>query len=140
MFGKKIMKYLKISLVFAAVLVFITACSQPAANTATSTANVNKSVADVAPPTDELASAKKIYSEKCVSCHKADGLGGVADFDGEKVKVPSYRADKAMKHDDAKLIDYIVNGDDEMPSYKKQLSETEIKDLVKLIRRDFQGK
>jgi hypothetical protein len=27
-----------------------------------------------------------------------------------------------------------------MPSYKKQLSETEIKDLVKLIRRDFQGK
>ncbi len=135
------MKYLKVGLIIAAFLVFIAACSQPAANTTTNTANVNKPVAtgNTAPPVDELASAKKIYSEKCVNCHKEDGLGGEANFDGEKIKVISYKSEKSMKHDDAKMIDYITNGDDEMPSYKKQLSEAEIKDLVKLIRRDFQG-
>jgi mono/diheme cytochrome c family protein len=135
------MKYFKLSLVFAVILVFIAACSQPAANTATNTANVNKPVAsaNTAPPVDELASAKKIYSEKCVKCHKEDGSGGEANFDGEKINVISYKSEKSMKHDDAKMIDYITNGDDEMPAYKKQLSETEIKDLVKLIRRDFQG-
>jgi mono/diheme cytochrome c family protein len=134
------MKYFKISLVIAAFSVFIAACSQPAANTATSTANVNKAVANAAPPIDELASAKKIYSEKCVNCHKADGLGGQIDIEGTKIKVTSYKSDKSMNHNDAKLVDYLVNGDDDMPAYGKKLSETEIKDLVKLIRRDFQGK
>jgi mono/diheme cytochrome c family protein len=136
------MKYFKLSLIFIAIFIFITACSQPAANTVTNTTNTNKPVANAntAPPIDELASAKKIYSEKCVNCHKADGSGGQVDLDGTKIKVTSYKSDKSMNHDDAKLTDYIVNGDDDMPAYGKKLSETEIKDLVKLIRRDFQGK
>jgi mono/diheme cytochrome c family protein len=134
------MKYFKLSLIFAAILVFIAACSQPASNTATNTVNKPVAATNTAPPIDELASAKKIYSEKCVNCHKADGSGGQVDLDGTKIKVTSYKSDKSMNHDDAKLTDYLVNGDDDMPAYGKKLTETEIKDLVKLIRRDFQGK
>jgi mono/diheme cytochrome c family protein len=139
------MKYFKLGLIFAAILVFAactattstntTAGTNPTANTTAPVSNTNN-----APPVDELASAKKIYSEKCVKCHKEDGLGGQVDLDGTKIKVTSYKSDKAMNHDDAKLTDYLVNGDDDMPAYGKKLSETEIKDLVKLIRRDFQGK
>jgi mono/diheme cytochrome c family protein len=136
------MKYFKLSLVFAAI--FVAACT---VTTSTTTSTDNKSatntpVANVntAAPTDEFASSKKIYSEKCVKCHKEDGLGGSVDLDGSTIKVTSYKSDKSMNHTDAKLIDYLVNGDDDMPAYGKKLSETEIKDLVKMIRKDFQGK
>jgi mono/diheme cytochrome c family protein len=139
------MKYCKLSLIFVAVLVFIAACSQPASNTAINTANkpvvnANTNLTNVLPQADELASSKKIYGEKCANCHKADGTGGQVDLDGTKIKVPSYKDEKAMKHDDAKMLDIITNGDDDMPAYGKKFSETEIKDLVKLIRKDFQGR
>ena len=139
------MKYFKLSLAFAAILAFAIACTvttsttsdnKPVANTATS----NTTVANIAPPADEFASSKKIYSEKCVKCHKEDGTGGIADLDGDKLKVISYKSDKSMNHDEAKMVDIIKNGDDDMPAYGKKLSETEIKDLVKMIRKDFQGK
>jgi mono/diheme cytochrome c family protein len=137
------MKYIKLSLVFAAI--FVAACTVTTSTTSDNKSVVNAPVANTnltnaLPQSDELASAKKIYSEKCVNCHKADGSGGQVDLDGTKIKVTSYKSDKSMNHDDAKLTDYIVNGDDDMPAYGKKLSETEIKDLVKLIRRDFQGK
>jgi mono/diheme cytochrome c family protein len=136
------MKYFKFSLIFAAI--FIAACTVTTSTT-TSTDNksaTNATVANVntAAPTDELASSKKIYSEKCVKCHKEDGTGGSVDLDGSTIKVISYKSDRSMNHDDAKLVDIIKNGDDDMPAYGKKLSETEIKDLVKMIRKDFQGK
>ena len=137
------MKYIKLSLVFAAI--FVAACTVTTSTTSDNKPVVNAPAANTnltnaLPQSDELASAKKIYSEKCVNCHKADGLGGQVDLEGTKIKVISYKSDKAMNHDDAKLVDIITNGDDDMPAYGKKLSETEIKDLVKLIRKDFQGK
>lgn len=143
------MKYIKLSLVFAAIFVFAVACTVSTSTTTTSdnkaaankpAANTNAPATNTAPPADELASAKKIYSEKCVNCHKADGTGGEVDLEGDKLKVPSYKSDKALKLDDAKMASIIADGDDEMPAFGKKLSETEIKDLVKMIRKDFQGK
>lgn len=41
---------------------------------------------------------------------------------------------------DDKYIDYIKNGvpEEGMPAFKDRLTEQQIKDIVKLIRRDFQ--
>ncbi len=131
------MTYFKLSIVFAAIFAFAVACATtPTTTDNKPVATTNTTVANVAPPTDDFASSKKIYSEKCVNCHKADGLGGMVDG----VKVPSYKAEKAMSHFEAKMVEIITNGDDDMPAYGKKLSETEIKDLVKMIRKDFQGR
>jgi len=46
-----------------------------------------------------------------------------------------------MAASDDKLYNYIANGEEgEMPAFKDKLSDAEIKDLVKYIRREFQGK
>ncbi len=147
------MKFLKIGLLTATIALFIFACS--ADKTATVTSNnstavvtnstvnaansaVNKPVA----PTDELASTRKIYSEECVKCHKDSGMGGQVEIDGKNLKVPDFTSDKLKNNfDEADWIDVITNGEgSKMPAFGKKLSEADIKNLVKLIRKDFQGK
>ncbi|HEY0459775.1 MAG TPA: cytochrome c [Pyrinomonadaceae bacterium] len=144
------MKILKLSLVFSALALFIFACSEnKTANTNTNGSNKSNIVvtnADSptnAPPTaatDELASAKKIYSEKCVRCHKEDGSGGETDIEGTKIKAPNFTSDRMKKKPDSEFIETIEKGatEDGMPAFKGKISNDDIKNLVKLIRRDFQ--
>lgn len=143
------MKFLKTTLVLTAFSLFVFACSQTSTvtnnnsptNSANSTVLTNNSTAANTPaPPDELAAARKIYAESCVACHKENGEGGAVEADGKKFKVPSYKADKVKNATDEKLLDYIVNGDDEMPSFKGKLTDDEMKSLVKFIRKEFQGK
>lgn len=140
------MNLLKLAFVFAAAFLFLVACAtnQTTNDNSATNAAANSAVAvnqTPAAPADELASAKKIYNESCVGCHRENGEGGIAEFNGEKVKVPSYKSKGAMAASDAKLADYIRNGEEgEMPAFKDKLNEEEITALVKLIRRDFQGK
>ena len=56
--------------------------------------------------------------------------------------VISFTSDKLKaNYDEADWMDVITNGEgNKMPAFKDKLSEAEIKDLVKLIRKDFQGK
>ncbi len=126
--------------VFAALLVF--ACSQPksADNSAAVVSNSSTPVNAAAP--DELASAKIIYTEKCVKCHKEDGKGGVTDFDGTKIKSPDLTSDRQKGKPDKDYVEIINNGATEegMPAFKGKISDAEITNLVKYIRRDFQGK
>lgn len=143
------MNFLKICLVLIALSLFVFACSQ---NNPTNTATVNTIVnnASVAAnnnaqpqPTgtvDELANARKIYAASCVNCHKEDGKGGVTEIEGKKIKAPDFTSDKLKKEPDAEFIEIIKNGEksDGMPAFKDKLSEEDIKNLVKLIRRDFQ--
>jgi mono/diheme cytochrome c family protein len=142
------MKILKLCFIFSAIALFIFACSgdKPANNT--TTANTNKPAANTNTPantqptaaTDELAAAKKIYSEKCVRCHKEDGTGGETNIEGTKIKAPNFTSDRMRKETDQDFTETIENGekDEGMPSFKGKLTEEEIKSLVKLIRRDFQ--
>lgn len=146
------MKIFKLGLIFSMLSLFVFACTQTTNNTAnsgtaakndnTKTVAVNNSantVGQTTPP-DELAVARKIYAENCVACHKENGEGGMVDSEGKKFKVPSYKSDKAKNASDEKLLGYIVDGDDEMPSFKAKLTDDEMKSLVKFIRREFQGK
>jgi mono/diheme cytochrome c family protein len=144
------MKIFKLSLCLAALGLFIFACAgnQPAgtnANTRTAAdtnapANAPTNAATPTAATDELASAKKVYSDKCVRCHKEDGTGGETNIDGTKIKAPNFTSDKLKKEPDAEFIEAIEKGfpDDGMPAFKGKISDDEIKNLVKLIRRDFQ--
>jgi mono/diheme cytochrome c family protein len=140
------MKILKFCLVLSAVAMFVFACSED--KTAVKPSNipvdsVNATPAATAQPTaavDELAAAKKIYADKCVRCHKADGTGGKTEIDGLKINAPDLTTDKRKKEPDSEFIEAIEKGfpDDGMPAFKGKISDQEIKDLVKLIRRDFQ--
>ncbi len=142
------MKFLKIGFALSAVLLFIVACNQTQttdtnlpSNTAV-VANVNTAIAQPKTATDELASARKIYSEICVKCHKEDGTGGVTDINGKKVKPPNFTTDRMKNEPDSEFIEVIENGEKEdgMPAFKGKISDDDIKNLVKLIRKDFQGK
>jgi mono/diheme cytochrome c family protein len=151
------MKIFKLGLVLICVVTFFIACSQ---NTATNTntnritqnvngttvsydtapTNANSNANQSAPATDEMASIKKIYAEKCVLCHKDNGEGGQVDIEGDKFKVPSFKDEKVKALDDKKYTRVIEEGDDKMPAFKKKLTPEEIAGLIKFIRRDFQGK
>jgi mono/diheme cytochrome c family protein len=141
-------KFLKIALVLSANLLFIIACNQTqtintniTGNTAAVT-NSNISIATPAPAEDELASARKIYSEQCVKCHKEDGTGGVSIINGKRIKAQNFTSDRQKKEPDSEYIEVIENGEEEdgMPAFKGKISDDDIKNLVKLIRKDFQGK
>lgn len=140
------MKFLKMTLAFSFVAVFVFGCS--VTTTTNTTVSTNKPPANTpaaanspaATPVDELASAKKIYSEKCIRCHKEDGTGGVTDIEGVKIKAPDLTQDKFKKEPDSEFIEAIEKGypDDGMPAFKGKISDEDIKNLVKLIRRDIQ--
>lgn len=143
------MQFLKIGLILTAILLFITACNQTettntnlASNTVVATNSNNSAATPTTTTADELAAARKIYSEQCVRCHKEDGTGGVSIIDGKRIKAPNLTADKQKNEPDAEYIEVIENGEKEdgMPAFKGKISDDEIKNLVKLIRRDFQGK
>ncbi len=142
------MKFLKIGLVLSFLTLFIFACSQ--ANTANApainndSAAVNTTPADnrVQPAADEFASTRKIYAESCVKCHKANGSGGVTVIEGRNIKAPNLTSDRQKGKPDSEYIDTIENGaeDEGMPAFKGKISDDEIKNLVKYIRKEFQGK
>jgi mono/diheme cytochrome c family protein len=144
------MKILKSSVIFASLALFVIACSQTTNVNSTMTTNVNSASANVpaqndktAAAADELASARKIYSEKCVKCHKEDGSGGAVVFeDGTRIKAPNLTTDRQKTKPDSDYIETIEKGakEDGMPAFKGKISDDEIKNLVKYIRRDFQKK
>ena len=145
------MKFFKLCLCLSAVGLFIFACAgnqttnssnttnRAAANTS-SPANASTDTATPTAAPDELASAKKIFLDKCVRCHKEDGTGGETDIDGRKIKAPNFTSDKLKKEPDAEFIEAIEKGfpEDGMPAFKGKISDDEIKNLVKLIRKEFQ--
>jgi mono/diheme cytochrome c family protein len=144
------MKFFKLSLSVIALAFFAFACGQNATNSNTIAVNnngtsinyeqSNANANQTATPNDLRAASKKIFSEKCVKCHKETGEGGEVDFDGQKFRVPSLKGEKVMARDDKAYTRVIEEGDDEMPAFKKELKPEEIAGLIKYIRIDIQGK
>ncbi len=114
------------------------ACNQPASdgprNTQPSTA--------VSPPTsaaDEFAATRAIFTEHCVTCHGDKAEGGRVQVEGREIKVPNLTGDHARKPSDERIAAKISEGDDDMPAFKDKLSPQQIQDLVRFIRKEFQG-
>ena len=148
------MKFLKLGFILSALTLFIFACaenktSSPAntiivtninPSTTTNTSSANTKIVNMTTQPDEIASTKKIYTEKCVRCHKEDGTGGIIDIEGTKIKSPNFTTDKMKNQADDEFIETIEKGakEDGMPAFKGKLSDEEIKNLVKFIRSEFQ--
>ncbi|MFZ0061999.1 MAG: cytochrome c [Pyrinomonadaceae bacterium] len=89
---------------------------------------------------DQLASARINFQKNCVTCHGEKAEGGLKEVEGKRFKVPSLREGHALEHTDEKFVKQINEGDEEMPAFKEKLSAAEINDLVRFIRKEFQGK
>ena len=60
--------------------------------------------------------------------------------ENKQIKVASLKSDHAIKHTDEKLAKTITTGEEAMPAFKDKLTQAEIADLVKFVRKQFQGK
>ncbi len=140
------MNLLKIGLILMAVTIFIFACAEnKKTNSNNVVANVQINATTNIQPTatmDETASAKKIYVDNCAKCHKEDGTGGKVVIDGETIKATNLTSERSKKDNDEEIFGNIKDGvvDEGMPAFKNKLSDEEIKNVVKFIRKDLQGK
>lgn len=93
------------------------------------------------PTPDQFASVRGTYEKECRNCHGPTGQGGPVKLeDGTKLKVPSLREGRALRHDDTEYLKQITKGGDGMPEFEKKLTAEQMNDLVKMIRQEFQGK
>lgn len=129
------------SVVLALVAIGCTETATPT-NTATPrTASASPSpAASASVAADEFARAKANYAKNCEACHGPNAEGGLAKVDNKQIKVPSLKSDHAIKHTDEKLVKTIMNGEEEMPSFKDKLSLDEINEMVRYIRQVVQKK
>ena len=89
---------------------------------------------------DEFGTTRAIFTKNCEGCHSTDGSGGLKTVDGKKLKVPNLREGHALNHPDDDFMKQINKGGDGMPAFKDKLTPAEITDLVRFIRKEFQGK
>lgn len=142
------MKFVRLALLVLALLMvatslFTAGCTKPDAATTNQTrpSAAGSPAAPANANSDELAAARANSKKHCSVCHGEDGTGGPVKLDdGTKLKVPSLREGHALKHKDEEFVRQITNGGDGMPKFGDMLSREEIIDLVRFIRKEFQGK
>ena len=136
------MKLITFALTCVAIALLASACIETATPTNTNTSRAAASPAAPAATAtpDPLATARANYAKHCEGCHGPNGEGGLVKVDNKQKKVASLKAEHAIKHSDAELAKVITGGEEEMPAFKDKLKGQDIADLVKLIRKDFQGK
>jgi mono/diheme cytochrome c family protein len=130
------MKLIAIALACIALSLVITSCTE----NAPSTNNTAPTTAASPPkPVDEFAAARVNYQKNCEGCHGETGEGGLVKVENKQIKVPSLKADHAKKHTDEQITKMITNGQEQMPSFKDKLKAEEITELVKYVRKHYQG-
>ena len=136
------MKLISLALTCVVIALLSIACTETATPTNTNTARAAATPAtpSPSPSVDPLGTARANYAKNCESCHGESGTGGLVKVDNKQIKVASLKSDHAIKHTDEKLAKTITNGEEEMPSFKDKLSQQEIADLVRFVRKEFQGK
>lgn len=77
-----------------------------------------------------------LFRQNCAICHGQEANG--KEMEGRII--PSLRYGEAAKKSEQEIYDQIANGKLPMPAFRNQLTDDEIKKMVKFIRRDLQGK
>lgn len=134
------MKLISLALTCIALALLATACTETATPTNTSTPTTAASPAATAAPGDQLATARANYEKNCEGCHGPTAEGGLVKVRDKQIKVPSLKADHALKHTDDELTNIVTNGEEAMPAFKEKLTAAEIADLVQFVRKEFQGR
>ena len=134
------MKLLATIFACIALSLVIIACTEKAPATNNAGPTGVKSPASAASPADEFATARAHYQKHCEGCHGETGEGGLVKVESKRIKVPSLKADHALKHTDEQITKMITSGEEEMPSFKDKMSTAEISEMVRYVRKHFQGK
>jgi len=134
------MKLILLALMCVAIALVLSACTETAPPANTNTARTAASPAAPAATPDPLARAQANFTKNCEPCHGPNGEGGPVKVDNKTIKVPSLKADHAIKHTDDQIAKMITNGEEAMPAFKDKMSAQEISDMVKFVRTHFQGK
>ena len=136
------MKLILLALMCVAIALVVSACTETATPTNTNTARTAASPAAPAATAtpDPLATARANFGKHCEGCHGPNGEGGLAKVDNKQIKVPSLKAEHAIKHTDDQITKMITNGEEEMPAFKDKMSAQEIAQMVRFVRKEFQGK
>lgn len=143
--GEKFMNNSKIGLILTILFIFTFACTSNE-QVVTNPANDANQIANITtvPSPDativELADGKDLYKENCARCHQDDGTGGKVTIDGETIKPDNLTTAKMKKEPDSEYIEHITEGipDEGMPAFKGRLTDEEMKEIVKYIRKDLQ--
>lgn len=85
---------------------------------------------------DSKSYEASIFRQNCAICHGAEANG--KEIDGKII--PSLRYGDAAKKSEQEIYLQIKEGKLPMPSFKNQLTEDEIRRMVKFVRHDLQGK
>jgi mono/diheme cytochrome c family protein len=134
------MKLIALALTLIAVALVGGACTETVSPT-----NSPAGTAPAAPPSpttppDPLAAARTNYAKHCEPCHGPEGVGGLVKVEDKQIKVASLKSPGVIKHTDEELVKVITSGEEAMPAFKDKLSQPEIQDLVRFVRKEFQGK
>jgi mono/diheme cytochrome c family protein len=118
------MKFLKVTVVLLFVAFAIASCTQ------TETKRRGFVIAD------SKSYEASLFRQNCAICHgqEADGK----EIDGKMI--PSLRYGDAAAKSEEEIYLQIKEGKLPMPAFKNQLTEEEIRRMVKFVRRDLQGK
>jgi menaquinol-cytochrome c reductase cytochrome b/c subunit len=133
------MKLISLALTCITIALIAIACTETATPN-TSSSRPAASTAAPAASVDEFATARANYKKNCEACHGPEATGGLVKVDNKQIKVPSLKSEHALKHKDEQLTKMITNGEEDMPAFKDKISAQEISDMVRFIRKEFQGK
>jgi mono/diheme cytochrome c family protein len=75
---------------------------------------------------------ERIYKGKCANCHSVDGSG--ASPLGKRLGLRDLRSAEVQRMNDNDLSAVIAKGRHNMPSFQRQLSSSQLSDLVRYIR------
>ncbi len=84
------------------------------------------------------AAGAKLYKEKCVGCHGADGSGNTPM--GRALKAGNLRKPEILAKKDAELAASVTNGKGMMPPQKGNLSAVQIQQILAYVRAMTRGK
>ena len=125
-------------LVLSLLLLLALSAAGCTSTTKTTNGNTSKPVATATP--DAFAASRATFMKNCKECHGEKGDGGRVKLeDGTKLKVPSLREGHALHHPDSDFLKQITKGGDGMPAFKDKLKPEEIQELVRFVRKEFQG-
>ena len=118
------MKFLKVTVVLLFVAFAIASCTQ------TETRRRSFVIAE------SKSYEASLFRQNCAICHgqEADGK----EIDGKMI--PSLRFGDAANKTEEEIYQQIKEGKLPMPSFKNQLTDDEIRKMVRFIRHDLQGK
>jgi len=136
------MKLISLALTCVAIALVAIACTEtaPPANTNTSRTAASPAAPAATATPDPMATARANFGKHCEGCHGPNGEGGLVKVDNKQIKVPSLKSEHAIKHTDAQIAKMITNGEEAMPPFKDKMSQQELGDMVKFVRKNFQGK